>query len=60
MAPVKGWDIEFHMLDAGYMGKHKDLSDCDKSQIAMTRQLGQSMSSLNVKSCGVFLVHSKK
>ena len=31
------------MLNAGKMGRHEDLSDFDKSQIVMARQLGQSM-----------------
>ena len=32
------------MLDAGEMGRSKDLSDFDKGQIAMARRLGQSIS----------------
>lgn len=54
MTRVKGWDIldskwsvpELHVLEAGYMGKRKDLSDFDKSQIMMTRPLGQSISKI--------------
>ena len=54
MAPVKGWGIysaeseqsvlEVDMLDAGEMGRSKDLSDFDKDQIVMARRLGQSIS----------------
>ena len=32
------------MLEAGKMGKHKDLSEFDKGQIVMARRLGQSIS----------------
>ena len=34
------------MLDAGEMGRSKDLSDFDKSQIVMARRLGQSISEM--------------
>ena len=52
MAPVKGWDIlgaseqsvlEVDVLDAGEMGRSKDLSNFDKGQIVMARRLGQSI-----------------
>ena len=61
MAPVKGWDILgsegtvsscVDVLEAGKMGKRKDLSDFHKGQIVMARRLGLSIS----RSCGVFPV----
>ena len=42
------------VLDAGEMGRSKDLSDFDKGQVVMARQLGQSIS--NGKACGVLPV----
>lgn len=55
VAPVKGWDIicsnfmlfsEFHVLEAGKMCRRKYLSDLDKGQIVMAKQLGQSISKM--------------
>ena len=36
--------LEFDVLDAGEMGRSKDLTDFDKGQIVMVRRLGQSIS----------------
>ena len=36
--------LEVDVLDAGEMGRSKDLSDFDKGQIVMARRLGQSIS----------------
>ena len=50
MAPVKGWAaieqsvLEVDVLEAGKMGKRKDLRDSDKGQIVMARRLSQSIS----------------
>lgn len=38
----------FHVLEAGKMGKHKDLSNFNKGQIVMARQLGLSISKTKV------------
>lgn len=40
-------------LDAGDMGKRKDMSDFDKGEIVMARRLGWSISEM---ACGVFPV----
>jgi len=34
------------MLDAGEIGRYKDLSDFDKGQIVMVRRLGQSITEM--------------
>ena len=36
--------LEVDVMDAGEMGRSKDLSDFDKGQIVMARRLGQSIS----------------
>lgn len=48
MSPVKGWHMQsllaVDVFEAGKMAKCKDLSDSDKSQIVMARQLSKSIS----------------
>ncbi len=41
---MKPFFLKVDVLEAGKMGKRKDLSEFDKGQIVMARQLGQSIS----------------
>ncbi len=48
------------VLDAEQMARNKDLSNFDKCQIIMAREMGQSISESAAVVCGLLLVSSGK
>ena len=52
---ITEWSVlVLSMLDAEEISRCKDLSDFDKGQIIMVRQLGRSISAM-AKTCGMLL-----